>query len=169
VRIAVLFSVAAFAALVVQTSVMHLLGVVTLVPDLLLVLAVNLGLRHHNMVAAILAFALGYATDAFSGTRIGLNSLLVTLVFLLCYETSRHLWVNNDAVGAAAVFLAVVFKDFGTLLLSGAGGDLRLYAGRILAQIFARALLTACLTPIVFALLRRGGRLLGLPPSGQRG
>ncbi len=167
-RIAVLFSLAAFTALAVQTSVMHLIGVIALVPDLLLVLAVNLGLRHHNLVAAILAFALGYATDAFSGTRIGLNALLVTIVFFVCYETSRHLWVNNDVVGSVAVFLAVVFRDFGTLLLTGAGQDLQVHAGRIFAQIFAQALLTACLTPMVFALLRKGGKLLGLPATSQR-
>jgi rod shape-determining protein MreD len=160
--------VAAFVALAIQTSLMHLLGLVTLVPDLMLVLAVNLGLRHHNLVSAILAFALGYATDAFSGSRIGLNTFLVMIVFLLSYETSRHLWVNNDAVGSIAVFLAVVFKDLGTLLLTGAMGDLRSHAARILAQVFAQALLTACLTPVVFTLLRRGGRILGLPAMSQR-
>jgi rod shape-determining protein MreD len=168
VRVTVLFSLAAFAALAIQTSVMHVIGVVTLVPDLLLILVVNLGLCHHNLVAAILAFALGYATDAFSGSQIGLNTFLLTMVFFVCYEVSRHLWVNNDAVGSVAVFFAVVFKDFGTLLLTGASSDLALNATRILTRVFAQALLTACLTPMMFALLRKGGKFIGLRSMSQR-
>ncbi len=162
-RIAVLFALAAFLALAIQTCLLHWAGVQRLVPDLLLVLAVNLGLKHHGLLATILAFMLGYVTDAFSGARIGLNTLLVTIVYLACYETSRHIWMNNDLVGAIAVFLGVIFKDLATLLLTGTLSSSPSGLSSLLLEVLAQALLTACLTPLVFELLRRGAAVLGLP------
>ena len=67
-RLIGIFSIAAFLALALQTTVPRLLPIAALFPDLVLILAVDLGLRHYGMVAAVMAFVIGYATDAFSGS-----------------------------------------------------------------------------------------------------
>ena len=59
------FAIATLVALALQTTIPRLLPFDILVPDLTLVLAVDLGLRYHGMAAALTAFAIGYATDAF--------------------------------------------------------------------------------------------------------
>ncbi len=78
-----------------------------LVPNLIIILTIDLGLRHHGAIPALLAFAISYATDAMSSTTLGMNAFLVTGVFLLTYEAlSSRLLVTNALVGATVVFFA---------------------------------------------------------------
>jgi rod shape-determining protein MreD len=162
VRLLALFSIAALIALAFQTAILRWLPVGTLIPDLVLILAVDLGLRHHGALAAVMAFAMGYATDAFSGSQLGLNAFMVTLIFFLVYEVSRHLMVTNTAVGAIAVFFAVLLKSFGCYAISAGFGGLEQMGGMVW-PVLLQALITALLAPPVFSLLAGGKRLCGLP------
>jgi cell shape-determining protein MreD len=156
VRLIVLFSLAGFVALAIQTSLPRWLPAWLLVPDLVLALAVNLGLKHHGVLAAAVAFALGYAMDAFSGLHIGLNAFVVTLLFLLAYELSQHVVAGGAWVGAALVFAGVVFRALGV--------NLDVVPTRTaVCQVLLQAVLSAALTPAVFRLLTAGKRILGLP------
>src|ERR1700732_535880 len=114
----VLFTLAAMAALAIQPTVSGLLPNSLLMPNLALVLAVNLGLRHHSAAAALTAFAIGYATDAFSGNQLGLNALLFTLIFVLTSWFSRSVFSTGAGVGAIAVFSGAVLCDLGNYFVS---------------------------------------------------
>lgn len=159
-----LYALATLVALILQTGVLHWLPLGPLVPDLVLVLVVDMGLKEHNAMAAVLAFAMGYATDACSGSQVGLNAFMMTLIFLLTYEASRHLWVTTGVVGPLAVIVAALIKNLGALLLAGAAAP---SAGAVSAPMLRPALIgalvTALLSPLVFGALEWGKRLLGLP------
>ena len=77
-RLILLFAVFAVLGLALQTAVTHLVSFRALMPNLIIILAVDLGLRHHGVLAAIIAFAMGYATDSFSGSQPGLNAFMMT-------------------------------------------------------------------------------------------
>ena len=83
------FSLATIIALALQTTVTRLLPFAILMPNLALVLVVNLGLRYYSAAAAVMAFGIGYATDSFSGGRLGLNAALFIVVFIATYGLSR--------------------------------------------------------------------------------
>jgi rod shape-determining protein MreD len=159
----ILFVAAAVIALALQTGALHWFPLGQLVPDLILILSVNLGIKHHTALAAILAFAMGYATDVFSGSQLGLNAFMITLVFLLSYEASRHLQVTTDLAASVAVFFAVLIKCFGVLSLTGSFGGFFHANGGMMRMAVLQALLTALLAPFVFASLSGGKKLLRLP------
>jgi rod shape-determining protein MreD len=167
VRLIALFSIATLCALAVQTTIPHWLPVGTFVPDLVLILAVDLGLRHHGAASPVMAFAMGYATDAFSGTHLGLNAFLLTLIFLMTYQLSRRLLSTSSTIGAIAVFVGVMLAGFGDIVLgAGPGAMPRLSA--ILPGLMLQAGITTLLAPWVFAAMAGIGRVFGLRPSAAR-
>jgi rod shape-determining protein MreD len=166
VRLIGVFSVATLVALALQTSLGRLLPFDVLMPNLALVLAVNLGLRYYSAAAAVMAFGIGYATDAFSGGHLGLNALLFCLIFVLSYGLSRALLSSTSAIGVMAVFAAVVLVDLGTALLTDndRGGGL----GIAIPPVLIQASITALAAPWVFAATAGTTRLLGLRQRGLR-
>jgi rod shape-determining protein MreD len=167
VRLIALFSIATLCALAVQTTVPHLLPVGTFVPDLVLILAVDLGLRHHGAVSPVMAFAMGYATDAFSGTHLGLNAFMLTLVFLMTYQLSRHLLSTSSVIGAIAVFVGVMLAGFGDIVLGAEPGAMPRF-GAIMPGLMLQAGITTLLAPWIFAMMEGIGRTFGLRPSAAR-
>ena len=166
-RLVLLFALATLAALALQTMLPYWLPLGPYVPDLVLILAVDLGMRHHSAIAALMAFVMGYAIDAFSGTQIGLNAFMITLVFLLAYELSTKLLVTNVFVGMLAVFVGVLIKDLGSIAissgLSGIAGN-----PALMRTLLGQAAVSALLAPLVFAAMARSKKLLGLLATGRR-
>jgi rod shape-determining protein MreD len=137
------------------------------VPDLVLILAVDLGLRHHGAASPVMAFAMGYATDAFSGTYLGLNAFMLTLVFLITYQLSRHLLSTSSVIGAFAVFVGVMLAGFGDIVLGAEPGAMPHLSG-IIPRLMLQAGITTLLAPWIFAAMEGIGRVFGLRPSGVR-
>jgi rod shape-determining protein MreD len=165
VRLLLLFSLATFVAVVVQTTLPRLLPIGILGPDLVLILAVDLGLRHPRVLTALMAFAMGYAVDAFSGIALGLNALLLTMVFMLAYWLSRLLVATGTAIGVLAVFVGVVFSDVGNYLISsGFTPADRLHA--LMPAVLIQAAITALLAPSVFRVTNWATRVVGLHMHG---
>jgi len=158
-----LFAVATVVALWLQTEVRLWLPAGALFPDLVLILAVDLGLKQHNALSPALAFAMGYATDASSGAHLGLNAFTMTLIFLLSYELSRHVWVTGRIIGPLTVALADLLKTLGVMAITGGVATVASIKGPALRMILIQALLTAAVAPLIFALLDAGKRALRLP------
>jgi rod shape-determining protein MreD len=167
VRLIGIFSIAALVSLALQTTVPRLLPIAALFPDLVLILAVDLGLRHYGILAAVMAFVIGYATDAFSGSQLGLNALMLTLVFVLAYWLSRVLISNSPAIGAVAVFAGVILQNVG-VYLAGSGFAPPLNLTAIMPQTLLQAAVTALITPWVFGITGWADKLVGLRQRGQR-
>jgi rod shape-determining protein MreD len=158
-----LFAVATMVALWVETEVRLWLPAAALIPDLVLILAVDLGLKQHTALSPVLAFAMGYATDALSGSQLGLNAFTMTLIFLLSYELSRHVWVTGRVIGPLTVLLASLLKTFGALAITSGVAAVVDIKPPALRLIVINALITAAVAPAVFALLDAGKRAMRLP------
>jgi rod shape-determining protein MreD len=161
-RLIALFALATLVALAIQTIVPFWLPIGAFMPNLVLILAVDLGFRHASALGAVMAFAMGYATDALSGSHLGLNAFTVTLAFLIAYEISRHLLTTNDLVGALAVLLGVLINALGGLALTSNLGALTDPGGVVGRQIAVQAAISATLSPPIFALMNRARRGLGI-------
>ncbi len=139
----------------------------SLIPNLIIILAVDLGLRHHGVLPALLAFAMGYATDAIAGSHPGLNAFMMTMVFLVSYEVSTRLMVANAGVGATLVFFSVIATSLGTVAIANGFGALS-STGSILPGLVLQAFITAMVAPLMFSILAVSKRLTGLPASPGR-
>lgn len=138
-----------------------------LVPNLIVILAVDLGLRHHGAIPVALAFAMGYATDAFAGTTLGLNAMLTTIVYLIAYAVSTRLMVTTAFIGAVMVFFSALLMTFGAVTVGSGWLGLEM-TEPLYPQFAAQAAVSAVFAPVVFALLGGLKRLAGLPVGPAR-
>jgi rod shape-determining protein MreD len=155
-RLFLLFFLVAIFVLLLQTTLLHLLPISPVVPDLTLVLCVYLGLYHPTVGAALGAFLLGYSIDIVSSRIIGLNAFAMSLVFLTVYLSSRAIWLQNPLVTSFVVLLASLVKGAALVLVSAIFVSIEGFWIGAGWYIIREALLAALLAPIVFALLRRG-------------
>jgi cell shape-determining protein MreD len=158
-----LFAVATVVALWLQTEVRLWLPAAAIFPDFILILAVDLGLKQHNAISPALAFAMGYATDACSGSQLGLNAFMMTLIFLLSYELSRHVWVTGRIIGPLTVLFAELLRTLGAMAVTSGVGAVANLQPSTMRVIALQAGLTALVAPLIFALLDAGKRALRLP------
>ncbi|HVN29968.1 MAG TPA: rod shape-determining protein MreD [Candidatus Binataceae bacterium] len=163
----IIFAIATYLALLVQTTAPLWFPFNALIPNLIIILCVDLGMRHHGAFPALLAFAIGYATDAMSGTTLGLNAFLTTSVFLLTYEMSRRLLVTNALVGATAVFFAVMLAGFGAIVITSGRGAM-VAMDLAMPHLALQALISAIVAPIIFAMMAGSKRMFGLRPRIER-
>jgi rod shape-determining protein MreD len=164
-RLILLFAVFTVVGLAIESATPHLISFRPLIPNLIVILAVDLGMRHHGALPAIIAFAMGYATDALAGSHPGLNALMVTLVFLVSYEVSTRLMTANTFVAATVVFFSVIVTTLATVAVADGFGAI---TGSMLPGLTLSALITAIVAPVVFSILAGSKRLIGLPDRISR-
>ena len=75
-------------AMLLQTGVFPALPYLPVRPDLILVLAGYLGVRHHNAGGALGAFTLGYFLDTFSGTILGMQTFAISAAGDVTFATA---------------------------------------------------------------------------------
>lgn len=164
----IIFAIAGYLALLIQTAAPLWFPFHALIPNLIIILTVDLGLRHHGALPALLAFGIGYATDAMSGTTIGMNAFLMTGVFLLTYEISSRLLVTNAMVGATVVFFAVMLAGFGAIVITS-GRSAGVVINDAMPTLALQALISAIVAPIIFSLMSGTLRTVGWrPPRPDR-
>lgn len=158
-RAAVLLTMIAVAALLLQTTVLPLAALGRATPDLLLIICVYLGLHQHSVAGAFGAFLLGYLQDTCSGSVVGLNAFAMCLVFSLVYLTSRRLWVDNAVSKVVLVFLASVLKTAVVLLLIAYFLPAATVWRTVASYLLLEAALAAVLSPAMFTVLARTQQL----------
>jgi rod shape-determining protein MreD len=157
-RLFLLFFLVGIFLILMQTTLLHLLPLGPVIPDLTLVLCVYLGLYHPTVGAALGSFLIGYSVDIVSSPSriVGLNAFALSLVFLLVYVGSRTIWLQNPLVSSLVVLFAALVKGAALVLISAIFVSLEGFWIDAAWYIIREALLAAVLAPIVFALLRRG-------------
>ena len=155
-RLFLLFFLVGIFLLLLQTTLLHLLPIGPVVPDLILVLCVYLGLYHPSVGAALGSFLLGYSIDIVSSPILGLNAFAMSLVFLSVYFSSRAIWIQNPIVTSLVVLLAALVKGAAVVLISAVFLSVEGFWIGAARYIIMEALVAAVLAPLVFALLRRG-------------
>jgi rod shape-determining protein MreD len=167
VRLVALFTIATLIALALETTIPHWLPLGMLAPNLVLILAVDLGMKHHGALGAMIAFAMGYAVDSFSGTHLGLNAFMLTLIYLIAYGLSRYLISTSTAIGAILVFIGAMLtglaNSFGNFGLAGSPGTVG-----IVPRLALQGAISALFTPWVFAVMGSGKRAVGLRARSVR-
>ncbi len=166
-RLIALFSIATIIALALETTIPRWLPLGPLMPDLVLVLAVDLGLRHQQATSALLAFGMGYAADSFSGAHLGLDAFVLTLAFLIAYGLSRYLISASAAIGVLVVLIGELLTGLAQYAAS-AGWDSAGGFGAMAPAIAWRALTSAAIAPWIFALMTSAARMSGLRLHGMR-
>ena len=95
-RMTLVVAGAAVVAMLLQTTLgASMMPQVEVVPNLVLVLAVYLGLRHHGAAGVTGAFLLGYFLDTFSGTLLGVHAAACTAAYVVAYLIARTLWTED--------------------------------------------------------------------------
>jgi rod shape-determining protein MreD len=155
-RVFLLYFVVGVVSVLLQTTLLHLLPIGPIVPDLILVLCVYLGLYHPSVGAALGSFLLGYSVDIVSSPILGLNAFAMSLVFLSVYFSSRSIWLQNPIVTSLVVLLAAVVKGAALVLVWAVFLSVEGFWIGAARYIIMEALVAAVLAPMVFALLRRG-------------
>ncbi len=161
-RSAAALVVAAVAAMLLQTTIFPSLPALPVVPDLILVLAVYLGVAHQTIGGAAGAFLLGYFLDTFSGTLLGQNAFALSAVYLGVRFVARHLWFERGLPVMALAFFGGLVHGVAAAAaaaLAAAPGPLGQHA---MAAGLAGAALAALVAPTVFAALAWEKRLLGV-------
>jgi len=162
VRSAVALAVAAVAAMLMQTTIFPSLPGLPVVPDLILVLAVYLGVAHQTIGGAAGAFLLGYFLDTFSGTLLGQNAFALSAVYLSVRFVARHLWFERGLPVMALAFFGGLVRGVAVAaaaaLAAGPGPN---WPHAMRAGLVGAAL-AALLAPAVFAALAWEKRQLGL-------
>ena len=166
-RLVLLFAAFTVLGLAFESAVPYLVSFHALIPNLIIILVVDLGLRHHGAAPAMLAFAMGYATDALAGSHPGLNAFMMTMVFMVSYEISTRLMVANALVGAMVVFFGVIASALGTVALADGFSALS-DAGSMLGGLALEAAVTATVAPFIFSMLAASKRMTGLPVRAKR-
>ncbi|MGA3228877.1 MAG: rod shape-determining protein MreD [Candidatus Binatus sp.] len=166
-RLILLFAAFVLLGLAFESAVPHLVSFRALIPNLIIILVVDLGLRHHGVLPAMLAFAMGYATDALAGSHPGLNAFMMTMVFVVSYEISTRLMVTNALVGATVVFFGVIATALATVALADGFGALS-HTGALLPGLTLKAAISAIVAPLIFSMLAASKRMTGLPARAMR-
>src|SRR2546426_7753979 len=124
-RSAAALVVAAVAAMLLQTTIFPSLPGLPVLPDLILVLAVYLGVAHQTIGGAAGAFLLGYFLDTFSGTLLGQNAFALSAVYLSVRLVARHLWFERGLPVMALAFFGGLVRGVAVAaappLAAGAG------------------------------------------------
>lgn len=154
-RHATVFVVYALVALLLQSSIIPLIVGTAVTVELLVIYVVYLGMRRHSVGAVVAAFALGYLLDTTSGTLYGLNALALTLVYIVVYRISKHLWVHNAASQIVVVSLAVAVKQAVAMVVLALLWGTEKVSGFWTTALWS-VVVTAFLSPLVFAILERG-------------
>lgn len=104
----------------VQCTVVPVVGVAGVVPDVPIVLAVLLGLRYGAEAGCVAGFALGLAQDVVGGGPLGLQALSKALVGFAAGDLPRWLLVTRPIVPVGLAVVATVLDGlvrFGLLQL----------------------------------------------------
>lgn len=164
-RLILLFAVFTVVGLAIESAAPHMISFRPLIPNLIVILAVDLGMRHHGVLPVIIAFAMGYATDALAGSHPGLNAFMMTMVFLVSYEISTRLMTANAFVGATIVFFSVIATTLATIAMADGFNSI---SGSMMPALTLSAFISAIVAPLIFSMLAGSKRLIGLPTTPGR-
>jgi rod shape-determining protein MreD len=152
---------AALLAALLQTTVLAAIPGLPVVPDLLLVLAVYLGLHHHGLGGVTGAFLLGYLLDTFSGTVLGLNAFAMTAAYATVHFVARTVWTEGWPSTALVVLVAAGVQQLALAVAAALVEDPTPVWQHVWRYGVWEAVVAAAVAPAVFAFLAWERRLVG--------
>jgi rod shape-determining protein MreD len=159
-KLTLLFMGIGIVLLLLQMTLLHLLPLGPIVPDLILVLCVYWGLYYPSVGAVLGSFMLGYSVDVASSRLLGINAFAMSLVFLTVYLSSRSIWLHHPMVSAVVVLVASLVKGAALVLVSAVFLSVDGFWLGAIRYILMEALIAAVIAPVMFHFLRRGQNYL---------
>ena len=153
---------AGVAAMLLQTGVFPALPYLPVRPDLILVLAGYLGVRHHNAGGALGAFTLGYFLDTFSGTILGMQAFAISAAYVAMTIMARHLWMERGLPLMATVFVGGCVQGLAAVAVAALVATRAPVWQHVVRYGFLEAAAAALVAPAVFRCVTWEKRLLGL-------
>ncbi len=145
-----------FLLVLLQTSLLHMLPLGPVAPDLTLVLCVYWAFNRPTVGTVLGSFLMGYTVDVFSSPILGIHAFAMSLVFLVTYLISRQIWARSPLLSAAIVFVAAWVKVIAMSLIWAIFFASKAPWTGVLRYVFIEALTVALLAPAFFYLLRWG-------------
>lgn len=156
-----------FGLLIIQATFAQVVSFDLFIPNLSFPIVLYIALHDYNAAhGVILAFAIGYMTDIFAGSPMGLHTFTTVAVFLVSRVAALRLFFQGWFFEIILVFVLAVLsswlllliralfdKDFGSLLIH-------------FKIVISRAGATAVFAPLIFAMTGWIDRLL---PRRRRG
>ncbi len=155
-------AVASVVAMLLQTTVFRWVPGLPVVPDVVLVLGVYLGSRHHSVAGVWGAFLLGYFLDTFSGTLLGANAFAFTAVYAAVYLVARQVWMERGLPVMAVVFFGAWVRTLAAAAVASLVASPAPLWQDVGRYAVLDAGLAAALAPAVFAAVSWEKRLLGV-------
>jgi rod shape-determining protein MreD len=162
VRSFLALAAAGVAAMLLQTGVFPALPYLPVRPDLILVLAGYLGVRHHNAGGALGAFTLGYFLDTFSGTILGMQAFAISAAYVAMTIMARHLWMERGLPLMATVFVGGCVQGLAAVAVAALVATRAPVWQHVVRYGFLEAAAAALVAPAVFRCVTWEKRLLGL-------
>jgi len=162
VRSFLALAAAGVVAMLLQTGVFPALPYLPVRPDLILVLAGYLGVRHHNAGGALGAFTLGYFLDTFSGTILGMQAFAISAAYVAMTIMARHLWMERGLPLMATVFVGGCVQGLAAVAVAALVATRAPVWQHVVRYGFLEAAAAALVAPAVFRCVTWEKRLLGL-------
>ncbi|OGP71619.1 MAG: rod shape-determining protein MreD [Deltaproteobacteria bacterium RBG_16_50_11] len=146
-----------------QTTLVTSLPIHRVRPDIVLIFTLYLGLFFPPVSGGLLAFFMGYLMDLFSGNTYGLYTFSRSLLFTVAYLFRNRFYLEGIPSQFFFVFILALGEGFLLQLLLTALNPSPLYP-LLLTVLLPQTFSTALITPLFFALLRKG--LFFAPKTG---
>lgn len=144
-----------FISLIVQTTVLPLLQVRGVMPDLLLILIVFNALFSNYLVGGLTGFLVGFLQDLLIGRYLGLCAFSGLVAGWLVGELEGRFFKENPLVPIILVFGATVVYDLVYFLGRGLCGSLPLFLSQMVWTILLEAVYNMVLAFLLYRPLSR--------------
>ena len=152
------------AALILQSTVLKLVAIAQIRPDLILLALFYIALLEGSYGAAVAGFCGGLVQDVYSPTTMGLNALCKTLIGFSLGYCQRGIFVESLLARSLILFAAVLIHDILYFLISS-WPQISMGLGSVVRFGLPTALYTSLLSYAVFYFIRQREQAKPLPES----
>jgi len=141
-----------------QATLVMFLPIQRIRPDLVLIFTLYLGLSYPPISGGILAFAMGYLTDLFSGNALGFYALTRPLLFYAVQAYRSRFYLEGFTFQSLLAFVAVLLEGFLVLLLMVClnPSPLPNLYPTLITVLLPQSLGTGLLAPVLFSFFDKG-------------
>jgi rod shape-determining protein MreD len=158
IRTILVFFVACIVGLVVQATFAHTISPFAIAPDVIVILAVYLGLNYQHPLGVIGAFLLGVAGDFASAQFVGPVAAGSVLVYGLTVMVSQKVYAENPFAIVMLTFLCSIADSLIYLLMVVMYVNVDLFGEGVVQGVLVEAGITAAIAPFIMTGLKWGTR-----------
>lgn len=165
IRSVVVFLVACVVGLIIQATFAHTIAPFAIAPDIVVILAVFLGLRYQNWLGAAGAFCLGVLGDFASAQFVGPVAGGSLVAFVVAVIVSRKVYAENPVAIVLLTFLCSVADSVYYMIIVGSYVELELVWLSTARGVAIEALITSIIAPAVISALEWGTQRTKVNPA----